>query len=243
MLNILRRLPLVAIFLVTPVLAHVASPIAASAYALENAYWYTDANSNTCGQQTSLSWNSCSLGIYLDSSVTSRGSTWTGSILAAGNDWYTWDRSRNRLDWQFFSDPSASTSNHETVYASDLGQCNPGGTCTVGQSTIFKIPGVASYGMIVSASLKVNTNSTINYCYSSTPCSGVWVCMECVVAHEFGHGMGLDHPAQGPHAGMVMQCVLSSGEYQLPATDDFNGIYHYYSGHPNDFPSPGPTVC
>lgn len=60
-----------------------------------------------------------------------------------------------------------------------------------------------------------------------------------VIMHELGHGLGLHHPVPGPYANAVMQCFEALGESERRLTDDQNGQFWLYGGHPSDFGSPG----
>ncbi len=128
--------------------------------------------------------------------------------------------------------------------AVDLEYTNPNnGIQTIGQATPTFYLG--NPNQLISVHIDISTNTTVNWCTSDMAgCpSSTQIMMDHTIAHELGHGMGLQHPVNGPNQYAVLECVQSTGEGTSVQADDTNGQMYLYSGHPTDFGSPGSIPC
>jgi len=125
------------------------------------------------------------------------------------------------------------------------GWCNAPCTVTLGQTSVAGNGYRAVGYLIASAGVMINNASGIPWDADATPPQtqpdANHVSAGTVIAHEFGHALGLDHPVTGPWAGILMQCITAQGDTKYPTMDSDSGdtLSWLYAKDWNTYAQPG----
>ena len=156
---------------------------------------------------TSYYWNSHSVGYTIDSSIPSG---YTNSVKAAANSWTN--------SGAYFSYYWSVNSNNKVQYSSFGSGSNALGTCTPTYYT-----GTTRLSKIL---IKLNSDYSSSWSTSSTCPSGKYD-VQSVLAHEFGHGVGLGHSTV-TSATMFKNINSGTVDKRSLEQDDKNGIIAIY---------------
>jgi hypothetical protein len=171
--------------------------------------------------------------------------TWDENAITAANDWNATGASFHfnvEVGGQF-NDPCGRGPGHACPNTGPVGD-NPvffaNDFCGQGFGDIIELTNncaVRDTGAMLNAPVFVNANVSWNAYDGPIRVVGGRVIHEIrrVLAHEFGHVLGLDHPDE---KGQTVEALMNSRESAIdrPQADDISGIFSIY---PNAPPAPG----
>jgi len=227
----------------------------AAGFALEGPQWTVDAGQPStfltpeCGNPPSGGGpTTCYVSFQISSDIFSRG--WDGAIRGGAYNWCLHGSPYTGLQQVFCYEDYTSNSgcnfncDQVSIGTQDLGGPNPDGTQTVGV-TSYSSTDSSTYSFS-HVDIYMSTNSSINwYVPNGQPIGSGQSDLTAFAMHEFGHGLGLAHPARGPVAvGPVMNCVLYYGTRYSGVADDFNGeLYLYDNSNKSHYGNPVTSPC